>query len=433
MLTSLLEAYSIEKDLDEIEKIWDNFLSEIKKEKDYYIQKLEENYYAVYGWMFYLNVNEYKLPVQCYLVLYDDDNSYFAERYKLDELYSISTVAGACYWNNGVVCVQVNLPCKLQIIKRGRNANKKTIVISNKDEESLLRTFKHEMAHAYDKYILVNNNLSKQQHYQRDLSSLNPDEFNALSRNDRIALCSGLNILYFIWDSSEFNAQQHSELDILGDVKNDLLVLKYSDPEYNANSALNDLKRASDTVWEYMKEFVKEGLVSRSEAEQIDKMSLDAFKKYFLKKTDRLLSKFKEKSSKNLYNSIDNKKEKERIASEVFACFKSIISGSKKDLKYAPLSINIPIHWYSKNLGEYLETDVIIQTPLNSKSVYSLADVDSYINDVSVFVVNSVVKKQIDYKESIVRSILEELGNKRTKKLETLSIEFTNDFYYQIK
>lgn len=422
------ESYSIENILDDIENIWDDFFNDIKEEEHVYIKNIENDGFDVYGRLLDIEFNKTHDTIQCYIVLFDKSNQYNANDNKPYYLANITdSVGGYSFYKDGWNCVQINIPCLLKKNKRRNFANSTYIDINNEDKERGLRTFKHEVTHAFDKQI---ERQTKRDDitYQKTITDFNIED---LSFEQKYLLMDALHLIYEIWDKSEFNAQQHSVIDTTSDKQINNIRLKYYTP-YEELDILKRLKASNDkVVWSILKIYIYDGLSNKLQKEKITKMSLENFKKYFITRTDELISKFKLKTTKNLYNRLENQKEKEQIAEDVYNCLVGVIKGDKTNIKTKPLSIVIKTKLYSIINNGYIKLNIIFKTPLNTIS--SLKNINNVINEVKVYAESSSLNKELDVDESLLESILLDVAYKRIKNLKSLSTKFSKSIYYQLK
>lgn len=397
-MNKLFEHYAIEKNITEIEHVFENVFSEYEENIGQLSKKIEEDSYVYFEKELNLttpdNINN---SIICYFVFFDIGNIETFNYKKENFLEEIKiNIDGKFFVKNEKPFIQINIPVVLVKI-----INKRFYLFSEK--EKYLSVFEHEATHAYN-YLLekedkkINNLIEDYQKYVVDEKSEDDKDFYLL--------------LYWLWDKDEFSAW------MFFDHKLDKSFLEKKD------EIIDRLKANKiPSFWKRQRDFMYLIADSQSLKNRIPTYA-SVFKQWFLKETEEKYKVFKKKQLKNRYQKEEADRDKEDIEKQLKEQIKEI--KNEKHISFDPLKFYFCIKTFSLKKDNFVNINIVINTKenillsdLNDEEIVELLDPIAYLY------MNE--KKYTLNNKNNIKQVLNVIGDKK----EDIDL-FANDIYNKV-
>ena len=227
----------------------------------------------------------------------------------------------------------------------------------NDSDIEAIKTLQHEMVHAFDELHWEGGSPMSQDDMRRgQANNMRPLE----DTKDKEMFSKALYLLYCLWVDTEFNAWQVGAInDLVGDVSQKFSKQTVtSDFSTELPNVIRNLDAyAQDDFWSYLKTYMVNNAES-SNVSKLEKMSVDAFKAWFINGSkDRLdklirdaskkhhLSREQEKANNALADALEEQLKQKRYPSNAKSCnIKVSVSHYFRDLSYA-YPIDLEFNW----------------------------------------------------------------------------------------
>ena len=227
----------------------------------------------------------------------------------------------------------------------------------NDSDIEAIKTLQHEMVHAFDELHWEGDSPMSQDDMRRgQANNMRPLE----DTKDKEMFSKALYLLYCLWVDTEFNAWQVGAInDLVGDVSQKFSKQTVtSDFSTELPNVIRNLDAyAQDDFWSYLKTYMVNNAES-SNVSKLEKMSVDAFKAWFINGSkDRLdklirdaskkhhLSREQEKANNALADALEEQLKQKRYPSNAKSCnIKVSVSHYFRDLSYA-YPIDLEFNW----------------------------------------------------------------------------------------
>lgn len=302
----------------------------------------------------------------------------------------------------------------------------------------ILQTLKHELTH-----ILDNKNGSKDVNRFSAINSTVRDGVN------KYALEAAANILYMLWSRTEFNAFTQTFSDSSGNkrelVRKDRIekVLSkylsrplksggYETIDHALNETRNDLDWLENEfgndplLWEAIKDICIAGSYESSVKERFEKLNWRQFKNYFIRTTEKLMKKLKDKTIKNSASQADYNRDIINLASDI----RDSVENSNIDENNV-VSFRFNYIQFFRKLNEPHKVYVEVE------AVSSNNDMAIAVNSMLRIVIADLNKKYEESArnlfgsnyESFTNLIKEVAGKNRKSYINKFCLEFAEDLY----
>ena len=258
------------------------------------------------------------------------------------------------------------------------------------NRNNVLEILKHELTHVLDE-----NKGSKKNYYTTIDTA---DKYLSSDKEDlntyRLDLEKAIDILYYLWSYTEFNAYQQTfsnsaDISNVAYKKRNTLIKKaisnftnkhidsgyigrpYSNSTiFSLNNHLKELSKYltdignnnSDAFWDTVKEITSKGSYDTNRKNRIKEMSSKQFKTYFIKTTNKLIEKFKEKTVKNLALQNDYNNDILNVAKQVKDSITENLSKNKYS-KDSPFNFVLSFDYYFKDDKQSFPVKMIFNAP----------------------------------------------------------------------
>lgn len=227
----------------------------------------------------------------------------------------------------------------------------------NDVDREALKTLQHEMVHVFDDLHWEGDSPMRQDDLRRgQVEDMRPLE----DTNDKGMFYKALYILYCLWVDTEFNAWQVGAVndlvyDLVPKLRKQAVTSEFSTELPNVIRTLDAYDQ--DDFWSYLKTYM-ENNAEANNVSKLEKMSVDAFKTWFIKRSnDRLdklirdaskkhhLSREQEKATNALADAIEEQLKQKSYSTNAKSCnIKVSVSHYFRDLSYA-YPIDLEFSW----------------------------------------------------------------------------------------
>lgn len=302
----------------------------------------------------------------------------------------------------------------------------------------ILQTLKHELTH-----ILDDKNGSR-----------NVNRFGAINTSARegvnkYALEAAANILYMLWSRTEFNAftqtfsdssSNKRELirkDRLGKVLSKYLSRPLKSGGYETiDHALNETRDALDwlesefgndsTLWGAIKDICVSGSYENNVKERFEKMNWRQFKSYFIRTTEKLMKKLKDKVVKNSYTQADYNRDIINLASDIKD---SVENANIDENNVVSFSFNYTQFFRKLNEPHKVYTEVEAVNSNNDMSIAANSMLRIVVADLNKRYEESARDLFGSNYDSFTNLIKEIAGKNRKSYINKFCLEFAEDLY----
>jgi hypothetical protein len=397
-MNKLFEHYAIEKNITEIEHIFENVFSEYEENLGKVSKKIEEDSYVYFKKELSLttpdNINN---NIICYFVFFDIGNIEKFNYKKESFLEEIKVnIDGKFFLKKEKPFIQINIPVVLV-----RIVNKGFYLFAEK--ERYLSAFEHEATHAYN-YLLEKENKKISNFiddYQKNIVDKNCED-----DKDFYLL------LYWLWDKDEFSAW------MFFDPKLDKSFLEKKDEIIDRLKA-----NKNPSFWKRQRDFMYLMADSQSLKNRIPTSAAD-FKYWFIRETEEKYKVFKKKQLKNRYQKEEADRDKEDIEKQLKEQIKEI--KNENHISFDPLKFYFCIKVFSLKKDNFININIVINTKenillsdLHDEEIIELLDPIAYLY------MNE--KKYIFNNKNSIKQVLNVIGDKK----EDIDL-FANDIYNKV-
>ena len=255
--------------------------------------------------------------------------------------------------SSGGFCASQNVVVKI----RTSNFDAYFSTRGNDVDREALKTLQHEMVHAFDDLHWEGDSPMRQDDLRRgQVEDMRPLE----DTNDKGMFSKALYLLYCLWVDTEFNAWQVGAVndlvyDIVPNFRKHAVTSKFSTELPNVIRTLDAYDQ--DDFWSYLKTYM-ENNAEATNVSKLEKMSVDAFKTWFIKgSNDRLdklirdaskkhfLSREQERATNTLADAIEEQLKQKSYPTNAKSCnIKVSVSHYFRDLSYA-YPIDLEFSW----------------------------------------------------------------------------------------
>ena len=302
----------------------------------------------------------------------------------------------------------------------------------------IIQTLKHELTH-----ILDDKNGSKDVNRFGAINSEVRDGVN------KYALEAAANILYMLWSRTEFNAftqtfsdGNSNKRELIRKDRIEKVLSKYlsrplrSGGYETIDHALNEIRDDLDwlenefgndsLLWETIKDMCISGSYESNVKERFEKMSWQQFKSYFIRTTEKLMKKLKDKAIKNSATQADYNRDIINLASDI----KDSLENSEVDENNV-VSFKFNYTQFFRKLNEPHKVYIDVEA-VNSNNDMAIA-----VNSMLRIVIADLNKKYEESArelfgsnyDSFTNLVKEIAGKKRKSYINKFCLEFAEDLY----
>ena len=326
---------------------------------------------------------------------------------------------------------------------------KKEIPVYQGEKRKHLITLKHEITHVYDEYT----GAASVNHFS---FVEDPSNVSSYENIDKSKLGLAINILYTLWSRTEFNAYTQSfgkqgiglkdsgrnlKSMIREPVRNLSIgrptgsntYVPISDYSKNLSSDIATLENYNDLdFWKVVKEITVKGNNDNSTKNRISKMTDKEFKTYFIKTSNKLLEKFKDKTIKNSTQQALYNKDSQILARKIRVAIDENIAKHNYN-KNAPFEFSMSfLYYFVKESSDYpVNFSMLIDTDTYLKNMGQFSDIANV--DIQCKKLNKSIRLSsyvlIDL-ESFYNLYQELVTKQRKSYLDKIAIELSDDIRY---
>ena len=326
---------------------------------------------------------------------------------------------------------------------------KKEIPVYQGEKRKCLSTLKHELTHVYDKYT----GAASVNHFS---FVDDPSNVSSYENIDKSKLGLAINILYTLWSRTEFNAftqsfgkqgigLKDSDRNLKGMIREperNLSIgrptglntyVSISDYSKNLSSDIATLENYNDLdFWKVVKEITVKGNNDNSTKNRISKMTDKEFKTYFIKTSNKLLEKFKDKTIKNSTQQALYNKDSQILARKIRAAIDENIAKHNYN-KNAPFEFSMSFSYYFvKESSDYpVNFSMLIDTDTYLKNMGQFGDMANV--DIQCKKLNKSIRLSFNVLTDLESfyNLYQELVTKQRKSyLDKIAIELSDDLRY---